>query len=72
MDTHIVNTNISHGVHIDSPNKLQKYKNIKSTIVLITHPFFHKDCPTKWQSTKIQKVQKYNNSKVQNYESTKV
>ena len=71
---------------MDSPNKLQKYKSTKSTkkvhkyksthnsvIFWATDSRFcievHMHCPTKWESTKVQKVQ---NTKVQNKTRAKV
>ena len=66
-------------VRMDSPNKLQKYNSTKSThnsvIFRATDSRFcievHMHCPTKWESTKVQKVQKYKNIKVQKYKNTK-
>ena len=65
---------------MDSPNKIQKYKNTKgqkkyksthnSAIFWATDSRFcmeiYMDCRTKWQSTKVQKVQKLKNTKLQN------
>ena len=61
---------------MDSPNKLQKYKSTKSTksthnsvIFRSTESRFcmevHMHHPTKWESTKRTKVQKYKHIKVQ-------
>ena len=66
-------------VCMDSPNKLQKYKSTKSikkyisTKVLITQSFFELQTPDfAWKfictvqlNEKVQKVQKYKNTKVQ-------
>ena len=71
---------ILHGSSYGLSNQMTKYKSTKSTKVLITQPSFELQTPdfawkfiwTDQPNDKVQKVQKYKRTKVQNYESTKV
>ena len=70
-------------VYMDSPNKIQKYKSTHNSAIFwaTDSRFFmeiHINCPTKWQSTKVQKykkVQKFkkrkNDKNQKNVKSTK-
>ena len=55
-----------------STKKVHKYKSTHNSVIFrATDSRFcievHMHCPTKWESTKVQKVQKYKNIKVQKY-----
>ena len=57
--------------------KVHKYKSTHNSVIFrATDSRFcmevHMHRPTKWESTKVQKVQKYKSTKVQKYKSTKV
>ena len=58
---------------MDSPNKIQKYKSTHNLDIFWATDSMeiHMDCPTKWQSTKVQKSTK-NDKNPKNVKSTKV
>ena len=56
--------------------KVYKYKSTHNSVIFwATDSRFcievHMHCPTKWENSKVQKVQKYKNKKVQKYNNTK-